>query len=413
MTVDRMRGFGTTIFAEMSALATTTDSINLGQGFPDTDGPTAMLDRAAAGLQGGLNQYPPGRGMPALRAAIAKHQLDYYGLSYDPDAEILVTVGATEAISSSILGLCEPGDDVIVFEPYYDSYAACVTLAGARRVPIAMRPPTPGGRFAFDPDELRQAITRRTKVLLLNSPHNPTGTVLTRDELQTIADVAIEHDLTVISDEVYEHLTYDGTAHIPLATLPGMRERTLTISSAGKSFSVTGWKIGWICAPAPLLMAANTVKQFLTYTHSPAMQEAIAYALGNEMPWVTGLRDSLQAARDRIAAGLESVGLAVTRPQGTYFIQAVPFPMRPAWSASPPPSSATPQGSVHRSCGSRSANVRTSSTMQSPGSLRTHLGVRSRSTSKPAETRGVAPAGLALRRPVALRWPGCGAQVVS
>jgi len=322
MVVDRMRGFGTTIFAEMSALATTTGSINLGQGFPDTDGPTAMINRAVAGLHGGLNQYPPGPGMPSLRAAIAQHQLDFYELAYDPDSEILVTVGATEAISSSILGLCEPGDDVIVFEPYYDSYAACVSLAGARRVPVAMRPPAPGGRFGFDPDELRQAITRRTKVLLLNSPHNPTGTVLTPDELQTIADVAIEHDLTVITDEVYEHLTYDGTEHIPLATFPGMRERTVTISSAGKSFSVTGWKIGWICAPPPLLRAANTVKQFLTYTHNPAMQEAIAYALGNEMPWVAGLRESLQGARDRIASGLETVGLAVTRPQGTYFIQA-------------------------------------------------------------------------------------------
>jgi N-succinyldiaminopimelate aminotransferase len=322
MLVERMRGFGTTIFAEMSALALETGAINLGQGFPDTDGPTSMLDRAAAGLQGGLNQYPPGPGMPALREAVTAHQQEYYQLAYDPLSEVLVTVGATEAVSASILALSGPGDEVIVFEPYYDSYAACVSLAGAQRVPVAMRPATPGARFSFDPDELRAAVTRRTRLVLLNSPHNPTGTVLTREELQVIADLCVEHDLIVIADEVYEHLTYDGAVHVPIATLPGMRDRTVLISSAGKSFSVTGWKIGWICAPAPLVRAVNTVKQFLTYTHSPAMQEAVAYALGNEMAWVDELRATLQQARDRLAAGLEAVGVAVTRPQGTYFIQA-------------------------------------------------------------------------------------------
>jgi N-succinyldiaminopimelate aminotransferase len=322
MLVERMRGFGTTIFAEMSALATATGSINLGQGFPDTDGPTPMLELAASGLLGGLNQYPPGPGMPALRAAIADHQQAFYGLSYDPNSEILVTVGATEAIGAAILALCEPGDEVVVFEPYYDSYAACISLAGAQRVPVALRPATAGGRFGFDPDELRQAITRRTKVMLLNSPHNPTGMTLTRDELQVIADLCLEADLTVICDEVYEHLTYDGVPHIPLATFPGMRERTVLISSAGKSFSVTGWKIGWVCAAAPLTRSVTTVKQFLTYTHNPAMQEAVGYALGAEMAWVDGLRGRLQTARDRIATGLEEVGLAVTRPQATYFIQA-------------------------------------------------------------------------------------------
>ncbi len=322
MLVERMRGFGTTIFAEMSALALETGAINLGQGFPDTDGPATMLDRAADGLHHGLNQYPPGPGMPALREAISRHQASYYGLSYDPASEILVTVGATEAISASILALCEPGDEVLVFEPYYDSYAACITLAGATRAPVALRPATAGERFGFDPDELRRAVSPRTRVMLLNSPHNPTGTVLTRDELETIAEICLDHDLTVITDEVYEHLTYDGTEHIPIATLPGMRERTVVISSAGKSFSVTGWKIGWVCAPQPLVRAVNTVKQFLTYTHNPAMQEAVAYALGNEMAWVDQLRTTLQAARDRIAAGLETVGVAVTRPQGTYFIQA-------------------------------------------------------------------------------------------
>jgi N-succinyldiaminopimelate aminotransferase len=260
--------------------------------------------------------------MPALREAVTAHQQEYYQLAYDPLSEVLVTVGATEAVSASILALSGPGDEVIVFEPYYDSYAACVSLAGAQRVPVAMRPATPGARFSFDPDELRAAVTRRTRLVLLNSPHNPTGTVLTREELQVIADLCVEHDLIVIADEVYEHLTYDGAVHVPIATLPGMRDRTVLISSAGKSFSVTGWKIGWICAPAPLVRAVNTVKQFLTYTHSPAMQEAVADALGNEMAWVDELRATLQQARDRLAAGLEAVGVAVTRPQGTYFIQA-------------------------------------------------------------------------------------------
>ncbi|MGN6473768.1 MAG: pyridoxal phosphate-dependent aminotransferase [Mycobacteriales bacterium] len=316
-----LRGFGTTIFAEMSALAIETGSINLGQGFPDTDGPTAMLERAVEGLRGGENQYPPGRGVPELRSAIAEHRRTHYGLEYDVDNEILVTVGATEAISASVLGLCDPGDEVVVLEPYYDSYAATIALAGAKRVPISLRP-DPTGRFSFDPDEFRASITPRTKLVLLNSPHNPTGTVLTRRELEVIAAICIEHDLVVVADEVYEHLTYDGNEHIPIATLPGMRDRCVAISSAGKSFSVTGWKIGWVCAPPPLLHAVNTVKQFLTYTHNPSMQHAVAYALGNEMAWVADLRTSLQERRDQLAAGLESVGLRVTRPQGTYFIQA-------------------------------------------------------------------------------------------
>jgi N-succinyldiaminopimelate aminotransferase len=322
MLVERMRSFGTTIFAEMSALAVATASINLGQGFPDTDGPDAMLERAVEGLRSGLNQYPPGPGMPALRTAIAAHQLQFYGLSYDPDSEVLVTVGATEAISATILALCEPTDEVVVFEPYYDSYAAAIALAGARRVPVALRPTAGDGRFSFEPNELRAAITPRTRLILLNSPHNPTGTVLTAEELDVVATACLDHDLIAVTDEVYEHLTYDGTPHIPLATLPGMRERTLTISSAGKSFSVTGWKIGWICAPALLIRAVNTVKQFLTYTHSAPMQLAVAYALEHEMGWVADLCASLEFRRDRVAAGLETVGLKVSRPQGTYFIQA-------------------------------------------------------------------------------------------
>jgi N-succinyldiaminopimelate aminotransferase len=317
-----MRSFGTTIFAEMSALAATTGAVNLGQGFPDVDGPDAMLALAARGLRDGLNQYPPGAGRPELRAAVAAHQHRNYGLAYDPDTEILVTVGATEAVSASILALCEPDDEVIVFEPYYDSYAAAIALAGARRVPVALRPTGTGGRFTFDPADLRAAVTGRSRVLLLNTPHNPTGTVLTHDELDEIATVCRDHDMIAISDEVYEHLTYDDAVHIPLATRPGMRERTVTISSAGKSFSVTGWKIGWICASEPLVRAVNTVKQFLTYTHSAALQVAVGYALEQETAWVENLRGSLAARRDRLAAGLETVGLSVSRPQGTYFIQA-------------------------------------------------------------------------------------------
>ena len=316
-----LRGFGTTIFAEMSALALETGSINLGQGFPDTDGPSAMLERAVEGLRNGENQYPPGLGVPALREAIAEHRRHHYGLSYDPASEVLVTVGATEAISAAVLGLCDPGDEVVVFEPYYDSYAATIALAGATRKVVPLRPDS-SGRFGFDPDEFHAAVTPRTRLVLLNSPHNPTGTVLTRAELESIAAICVEHDLTIVTDEVYEHLTYDGVEHVPIATLPGMRERCIAISSAGKSFSVTGWKIGWVCAPPELLRAVNTVKQFLTYTHNPAMQHAVAYALRSEMPWVLQLRDSLQERRDQLADGLEQIGMRVTRPQGTYFIQA-------------------------------------------------------------------------------------------
>jgi N-succinyldiaminopimelate aminotransferase len=322
MLVERMNEFGTTIFAEMSALAVTIGAINLGQGFPDTDGPTAMLEKAVEGLRSGLNQYPPGPGRPELRTAIAAHQARCYGLSFDPDSEVLVTVGATEAVSATILALCGPGDEVVVFEPYYDSYAAAIALSGARRVPVALRPTATGGRFSFDPQEFRAAISARTRVVLLNSPHNPTGTVLTHDELAVVAGACVAHDLIAVTDEVYEHLVYDEATHFPLATLPGMRERTVSISSAGKTFSVTGWKIGWICAPAPLVRAVNTVKQFLTYTHSAPMQVAVAYALEHEMAWVEQLRCSLQARRDRLAAGLETAGLTVSRPQGTYFIQA-------------------------------------------------------------------------------------------
>ncbi|MFI6708178.1 pyridoxal phosphate-dependent aminotransferase [Nonomuraea sp. NPDC050478] len=317
--VSRMRSFGTTIFAEMSALAVRTGAINLGQGFPDTDGPAAMLDHAVHAIRSGANQYPPGPGVTELRQAVSEHREEHYGLSYDPDGEILVTVGATEAIAASILALCEPGDEVIAFEPYYDSYAASIALAQARLVGVTLRPD--GGRFAFDPGELRAAITPRTRVILVNSPHNPTGTVFTREELTLVAELCREHDLIAVTDEVYEHLTFDGVEHVPLATLPGMRERTVMISSAGKTFSVTGWKTGWICAPAPLVGAVQTVKQFLTFTAGAPWQAAVAYGLRHEREWVAALRASLQDKRDRLMEGLAAAGFEVFRPAGTYFVQ--------------------------------------------------------------------------------------------
>ncbi|WP_198679154.1 pyridoxal phosphate-dependent aminotransferase [Thermomonospora amylolytica] len=318
--VSRMQGFGTTIFAEMTALAVRTGAINLGQGFPDSPGPQPMLERAAAAIQGGDNQYPPGPGVPELREAVCRQRAQRYGLAYDPDGEILVTVGATEAIAAAILALAGPGDEVVVFEPYYDSYAAMIALAGAVRRPVTLRPE--GGRFTFDPDELRAAVGPCTRLILVNSPHNPMGTVFTRDELEVIAALCREHDLTAVTDEVYEYLTFDGVEHVPLACLEGMRERTVAISSAGKTFSVTGWKIGWVTAPAPYVRAVQTVKQFLTFTASAPYQRAVAYALENEMAWVAELRKSLEAKRDRLITGLEAAGFTAFRPQGTYFVQA-------------------------------------------------------------------------------------------
>ncbi|NUS03343.1 MAG: pyridoxal phosphate-dependent aminotransferase [Nonomuraea sp.] len=317
--VSRMRAFGTTIFAEMSALAVQTGSINLGQGFPDTDGPAAMLDRAVQAITSGANQYPPGPGMLELRQAVSEHRTAHYQLDYDPAGEVLVTVGATEAIAASVLALCEPGDEVIAFEPYYDSYAASIALAQARLSAVTLRPVE--GRFTFDPDELRAAVTPRTRAILVNSPHNPTGTVFTRDELTVIAELCQEHGLIAITDEVYEHLTFDDVEHVPLATLPGMRERTVMISSAGKTFSVTGWKTGWVCAPAELVSAVATVKQFLTFTASAPWQLAVAYGLRTELEWVAALRAGLQDKRDRLMAGLGAAGFGVLKPAGTYFVQ--------------------------------------------------------------------------------------------
>ncbi|MFF4199002.1 pyridoxal phosphate-dependent aminotransferase [Nonomuraea sp. NPDC001831] len=317
--VSRMRAFGTTIFAEMSALAVQTGSINLGQGFPDTDGPAAMLDRAVQAITSGANQYPPGPGVLELRQAVSEHRMAHYRLDYDPAGEVLVTVGATEAIAASVLALCEPGDEVIAFEPYYDSYAASIALAQARLAAVTLRPVE--GRFTFDPDELRAAVTPRTRAILVNSPHNPTGTVFTRDELTVIAELCQEHGLIAITDEVYEHLTFDGVEHVPLATLPGMRERTVMISSAGKTFSVTGWKTGWVCAPPELVRAVSTVKQFLTFTASAPWQLAVAYGLRTELEWVAALRAGLQDKRDRLMDGLAAAGFEVFGPAGTYFVQ--------------------------------------------------------------------------------------------
>jgi N-succinyldiaminopimelate aminotransferase len=309
-----MHGFGTTIFAEMSALAVLTKSVNLGQGFPDTDGPQSLLDAACDAIRTGHNQYPPGPGIPELRAAIARHQQRYYGLDVDPDTEVLVTAGATEAIAASLMALAGPGDEVVVFEPYYDSYAASIALGGATRRTVTLERGDAG--WTFDPQLFDDAISPRCTAILLNTPHNPTGKVFTRDELQTIADAALRHDLVVIADEVYEHLAFDGRQHVPIATLPGMRDRTVTISSAGKTFSVTGWKIGWVCAPAPLLAAVRTVKQFLTYVNGAPFQPAVAAALDHDLDTLAA---PLQHQRDLLCDGLADLGMDVIRPEATYF----------------------------------------------------------------------------------------------
>ncbi|WP_371480466.1 pyridoxal phosphate-dependent aminotransferase [Kitasatospora sp. NBC_00315] len=314
----RLAGLGTTIFAEMSALATATGSINLGQGFPDTDGPREIARAAAdAVLTGKGNQYPPGPGVPELRTAIAEHQQRFHGLSYDPDTEVLVTAGATEAIAAALLALLEPGDEVIALEPFYDSYAACIAMAGAVRVPLTLRAPS----FRPDLDELRTLITPRTRLLLINTPHNPTGIVLTADELAAVAALAVEHDLLVVTDEVYEHLVFSG-GHHPIAALPGMRERTVSISSAGKTFSFTGWKVGWVTASAPLVAAVRTAKQYLTYVSAGPFQYAVAEALRLPDEYFAGLRSDLLRKRDLLAEGLGAAGFGVFRPEGTYFITA-------------------------------------------------------------------------------------------
>jgi N-succinyldiaminopimelate aminotransferase len=305
----------------MSALAVRTGAVNLGQGFPDTDGPPEMLDAAVEALRSGRNQYAPGPGIPELRAAIAHHQRDWYGLEYDPATEVLVTAGATEAIAASILALCEAGDEVLCFEPYYDSYAASIALAGAVRVPLTLRAEDFAGDVSAAIDSLSDRVGPRARLLLLNSPHNPTGKVFSRGELEAVARLCVRHDLIAVTDEVYEHLVFEGS-HLPLATLPGMRARTVTISSAGKTFNCTGWKVGWVCSTPELVDAVMKVKQFLTFTNAAPLQPAVAVALRLPRSYFTGLESSLRAKRDLLCTGLADAGFEVHRPAGTYFVTA-------------------------------------------------------------------------------------------
>jgi N-succinyldiaminopimelate aminotransferase len=310
----RLQGYSSTIFAEMSALAVATKSVNLGQGFPDTDGPDEIKQWAIDALLAGHNQYPPGKGIPELRHAVAEHQRRCYGLEFDPEDEVLVTAGATEAIAASLLALCEVGDEVVMFEPFYDSYAACTAMAGATRRVVPLRGPD----WSFDPADLEAAVTPRTRLVLVNTPHNPTGKVFNRSELELVARVCIEHDLIAVTDEVYEHLVYDGE-HVPLASIPGMASRTVTISSAGKSFAFTGWKIGWACAPAGLLAAVRTAKQFLTYVNGAPFQHAVAAALDAGDRLLVDLFTALRQQRDQLCAGLAGLGLEARPPAGGYF----------------------------------------------------------------------------------------------
>jgi N-succinyldiaminopimelate aminotransferase len=316
-TPGRLDSFGTTVFAEMSALASAAGAVNLGQGFPDEDGPPEVIEAAVRATREGKNQYPPGQGVPELLRAIAAHQSRFYGLEFDPSSEVLVTTGATEAIAAAVLGLTSPGDEVVTFEPYYDSYAATIELAGARRRVVTLRPPS----WDFDADELGRVVTERTKLVLLNSPHNPTGKVFDDRELDAVATLCRDHDLVAVTDEVYEHLVFEGR-HVPLASLPGMRERTVTISSAGKTFSETGWKIGWAVAPKPLVDRLRAVKQFLTYASGTPFQFAVAVGLGLGDAVFGRIEASYRSRRDLFCEGLERLGWRVLRPSGTYFATA-------------------------------------------------------------------------------------------
>ena len=314
-TAARLDGIPPTIFSTMSALAVRTGAVNLGQGFPDVDGPPEVIAAAVAALESGANQYAPGIGIPALRQAIVRHQQRHYGIELDPDTEVVVTTGCTEGIAAALLGLVNPGDEVVVLEPYYDSYVAMLQMAGGVRRPVTLRAPD----FRLDLDELRAAVTDRTRFVLLNTPHNPTGTVLTREELAAVAELAVERDLVVITDEVYEHLTYTGYEHVPMATLPGMAERTLTLSSAGKSYSFTGWKVGWATGPAELVGALLSAKQWLTFTSGSPLQPAVAAALDEHPDFPAVLAAELEGKRDLLCTGLEKVGLPGRPPAGTYF----------------------------------------------------------------------------------------------
>lgn len=321
--VSRMRRFGTTIFAEMSALAVEHDAVNLGQGFPDTAGPLPVLDAAIAAIDAGRNQYPPGPGVPQLREAIAAHQRHWYGLDWDVNSEVLVTAGATEALAAAILALCEPGDELIAFEPFYDAYDADAVLAQATLVPVRLDWP----EFALNIDRLAAAITPNTRAILLNTPHNPTGHVFSRAELEQIAELAVAHDLIVITDEVYEHLAFDEHRHIPIASLPGMRDRTLTISSGGKTFATTGWKIGWVTGVAELVSAVMAVKQWLTYVNAGPFQEGIAAGLALPDAEFAAIREQLRAGRDLLVPALVDAGFAVAPVNGGYFAVADAAPL--------------------------------------------------------------------------------------
>jgi len=307
-----------TIFAEMSALAVQHGAINLGQGFPDDDGPAEVLTAAVEAIRGGINQYPPGRGFADLRHAISEHQDRFYGLTLDPETEVLVTAGATEAIAASLLALAGPGDEVITLEPYYDSYAAVIGLSGARHVTI----PVVGPDFQPSAADIDAAFSDRTRVVVLNSPHNPTGSILGTEHLERIVALAAKHDAVIVSDEVYEHLVYDGRQHVPVATLPGAAERTLMVSSAAKTFSVTGWKIGWVTGPAPLIDAVVAIKQWLTYVNGAPFQGAVAVGLRMPDSYFTELQATLQRRRDLLAAGLIDAGFTIAPTAGSYFIVA-------------------------------------------------------------------------------------------
>ncbi len=326
----RLQGFGTTVFAEMSALAVATGAVNLGQGFPDYPGPPEVLEVARAAIGTAADQYPPGPGTPELRAAVAAHRERFTGTAYDPDTEVLVTAGATEAITAALLALLDTGDEVVLFEPMYDCYAAGVAMAGGVTRAVPLHPPTAeGGRWTFDPAQLRAAVTPRTRVLLLNSPHNPTGTVFTAEELALLAECAVEHDLVVLTDEVYEHLVFGAARHVSIATLPGLRSRTLVISSAGKTFNVTGWKIGWLCGPAPLVTAVRTAKQFLTYVNGGPFQPAVAAGLGLPDAYFTAAARDLERRRDVLVGALRAAGLPVFAPEATYFAIVDVRPVQP------------------------------------------------------------------------------------
>jgi N-succinyldiaminopimelate aminotransferase len=325
MTVSHLRPYATTVFAEMSALAARIGAVNLGQGFPDEDGPPAMLKAAQDAIADGVNQYPPGLGIAPLRQAIAAQRRRHFGIEYDPDTQVLVTVGATEAIAAAVFGLVEPGSEVLLIEPFYDSYSPVVAIAGAHRVAVPLV--SDGDGFALDTDALRSALTSRTRALIINSPHNPTGAVLSATELAAIAEIAVAADLLVITDEVYEHLVFDGRRHLPLAGFAGMADRTITISSAAKMFNCTGWKIGWACGPVELIAGVRAAKQYLSYVGGAPFQPAVALALNTEDEWVAALRNSLQARRDRLAAGLTEIGFAVHDSYGSYFLCADPQPL--------------------------------------------------------------------------------------